>query len=563
MSDRPVSRLSREDDSAANACADRTGSGRWHCFVAPLVITMVGLILYLPGLTWGLPGTASWSQDTIAGLRTLGVVEGWPAQWKGRYPPLHYLILAAAYEPVQWHWQRTGQRVIDDDTGEVRLLPPHAPKIGLLILIARSITVVMAIAAGLGLWAATRRLTQDDTAALLAAMTLMLGAAFTYFAHLGNVDIPSMCWFAWSLYFYARALHSRKWHDCALLGLFGSLAFSTKDAIVGMYPGMAVVLLVNETNRFRKDAPLLRALFSALWQSKWLIGLAMFILPYLIFNGVFANLDPYLTRMKYWLGITPGTLHTRQYRYPDQLRLLLATFWYAAGAVGWPMLLAMVASVLYALRRYGRTALIVLIPVVGYYVVVVAQIGFVYSRFLFAPIAMTCILVGLAGAALVRRREWPMAVRFGIPCMILLPSLGYTVAINAEMLTDSRYAVETWFREHVTPPSQVGAFSKPQYLPRLSNLGYDTRGAVMAHESFDQSQPEYLILTSYNYVDFDADQRACMKDLLAGRLGYSPVVTFKGRYLSTGSSWLSLAGWGAPTPGKISPTITILRRTVP
>lgn len=82
----------------------------------------------------------------------------------------------------------------------------------------------------------------------------------------------------------------------------------------------------------------------------------------------------------------------------------------------------------------------------------------------------------------------------------------------------------------------------------------------MARESFEQPQPEYLVLTNYNYEDFDTAAQACMRDLLAGRLGYRPIAAFHGRFLGTGSSWLSLAGWGAPVPGKISPTVTVLRR---
>lgn len=526
----------------------------------PLLILVLGLSLYLPGLRWGLPATTSWSQDTIAGSRTLGAVDGWPDRWRGRYPPLHYLILSTAYETVLSHWDRTGQRVADEQTGKFTLRPPHPPKVGLLILMARCVSVGMAIATALGIWAAARLLTHDDTAALLAAITFMIGAAFTYFAHLGNVDIPSMCWFAWSVYFYARVLQSHKWYDCALLGLFGSLAISTKDAVAGMYPGMAVVLLAVEIGRLTRDRPPSRAVVSALFQPKWLIGLLAFALPYLILNVVFVDPDPYLTRMKYWMGITPDTIHSLQHRYPDQLRLLLATIWYTAGAVGWPMLLAMFASVIYVFRRHRRIALSLLIPAVGYYLVVIAQIDFVYSRFLFAPLAVVCVLVGLAGADLIRRRAAPTFVRFGIPCIILLLSLGYTAAIDAEMVTDSRYQAEAWFRDHVTPPSSVGAFSKPQYLPRFSDLDYATYSVVMARESFDQPQPEYLILTSYNYEDFDDEQKACVRDLLAGRLGYHAVQNFRGRYLGTGSSWLSLAGWGAPTPGKISPTVTILER---
>jgi hypothetical protein len=551
----------RQHDSSGEPATSLSGVDRRRPLVAPLVIALIGLALYLPGLTWGLPGTASWSQDTIAGMRTLGAVRDWPAEWRGFYPPLHYLVLAGVYRPVLWHWERTGQQVTNKETGAIELQPPFAPKIGLLILLARCLSVGMAIATGWGLWAAARRLTQDGTAALLAAVTMMIGAAFTYFAHLGNVDIPAMCWFAWSVYFYVRALESSRWQDCALLGLFGSLAASTKDAMAGMYPGMALVLLVAEVNRHRAGAPVFRALLSALWQPRWLAGLAAFIVPYLVLNGVPFDPGPYLTRMEYLLGITPDTAHARMYRYPDQLRLLLATAWYAAGAIGWLMLLAMFASILYALRWRTCVALVALTPAVGYYLIIIARIDFVYSRYLFAPIAMASIVVGAAGAALLRRRDWPVVVRLGVPVAVLLPTLGYALSMNAEMLTDSRYEAEAWFRANVERPSQVGAFSKPQYLPRLNESGYATYGVVMARESFERPQPEYLILTSYNYEDFDADQTACMKDLLAGRLAYEPVVSFTGRHLGSGSSWLSLAGWGAPTPGKISPKLTILRRS--
>jgi hypothetical protein len=131
------------------------------------------------------------------------------------------------------------------------------------------------------------------------------------------------------------------------------------------------------------------------------------------------------------------------------------------------------------------------------------------------------------------------------------------------MLTDSRYAAEKWFLANVPRSATVGAFSHPQYLPRIHEQGYTTYQVEMNRESFDRPQPEYLLLTSYNYEDFNEAERACLGDLLAGRLGYTPVAAFAGRFLGTGSNWLSLAGWGTPTPGKISPTITILHRVVP
>lgn len=532
----------------------------WRHSTGAVVIVVLGLALYLPGLRWGLPGTKSWSQDTIAGVRTLGAVAGWPAQWHGRYAPLHYLILRGAYEPVLRYWGRTGAWVTDPESGKVRVAEPHAPKIGLLILIARVISVLMAIGTGLGLWMATRLLTGCDLAAVLAAVTFMIGAAFTYFAHLGNVDVPAMCWFAWSVYFLTRLLRSLRWSDALLLGLFGSLAISTKDALAGMYPGMAVVILAAEIQRRRRESTLLRSWGRALLQPKWLAGILVFALPYLLLYGVFSDPDSYLARMKYWLDPAADTLHARQHRYPNQLRLLLATAYYAAGAIGWPMLVAATASVVHALHRHTRIALVALVPGISYYMFIISQIDFVYSRFLFAPISMVCILVGLAGAALWRYRGWSKRARFVVLGAVLLPSAGYALAISAEMTADSRYRAEAWFLENVPSNSTVGGFSDPQYLPRLEDSGYATSRVEMARESFDRPQPEYLIVTSYNYEDSNEAQRACLVQLLSGELGYKPVVTFRGRYLGTGSSWISIAGWGAPIPGKISPTITLLRR---
>ena len=531
--------------------------------LAPFAILVLGLVLYLPGLGWGLPATVSWSQDTIAGGRTLGAVEDWPERWNGRYPPLHYLILAATYQPLLLHWDNTGERVADP-TGEGMVLrPPHAPKISRLILIARAVSVVMAIAAGIGLWAATRLFTGDDLAALLAAVTLMIGAAYTYFAHLGNVDIPSMCWFAWSVYFFARLLRSRAWIDVLLLGLFGSLAISTKDALAGVYPGMALVLLAFETRSRMGECGFGKALIRALLQPKWVVGLAAFLLPYLLLYGTLTDPEAYIARMKYWLTPPADTLHAQQHRYANQLSLLWATIYYAAGAVGWPMLAAMGGAVIYAARKHGYLALTVLVPAVTYYIIVIAQIHFVYSRFLFPVIALVAILTGVSGAALWRRRSWPAPIRIGVPSIVILFSLGYTLAINAELITDSRYQAERWFLDNVPTSTGIGAFAHPQYLPRLTELGYPTYRVSMARVSFDQPQPEYLVLSSYNYTDFDAREHDCRRALVAGELGYSPVVTFRGRFLGTGSSWLSLAGWGAPIPGKISPTTIILRRECP
>jgi hypothetical protein len=201
--------------------------------------------------------------------------------------------------------------------------------------------------------------------------------------------------------------------------------------------------------------------------------------------------------------------------------------------------------------------------VVTYYLIIIVPQGFVYSRFLFPPLAMLAVLVGVAGHNLLRTAAIPMQARLAAVTLVAALTLGYAVAVDAEMLTDSRYRVEQWFKKNVPADSSVGAFSKPQYLPRLPELGYATYGVEMSREALARPQPDYLVLTSYHYQDFDDAQRSCMQALVRGEFDYEPAITFRGRYLGTGSSWLSLAGWGAPVPGQISPTITIMKRKTP
>ncbi len=542
-------------------------------FVTPLGLLAIGLALYVPGLNWGLPATVSWSQDTIAGMRTIGPMEQWPEVWRGRYPPGHYMILRAVYQPTLSRWDASGERFVDPVSGNRVLAPPHREKIGELFLLARLVSLVMALAAVIGVWASARELIRDELGTAIAAIAFMSGAGFTYFARLGNVDAPSICWFAWSLFFYARALRSRRMLNAAMLGLLGSFAISTKDSLAGMYPGMAIVLLVLEIKHFRdnRDAPSTRVIdnpaIKALLQPRWLVGILFFVVPYLVINGAFANWDGYVTRMTYWLSPPATSLHAQQYHHLTQLHLLWASVRYSATATGWPMVAGLIASMFYILKRHRALAAVVLPPVIGYYLIVIAPQGFVYERFLFPILAVICIPGGLVASALLRMRRIHPALRITIVSAAIIPSLAYTMALNVEIMNDTRYDAEDWILEKVSTNTSIGALVndldrpfKPQYLPRIHHMGYTTFPIIAQTEVFETPQPELLLLSQYDHEDFDEDQLACVDHLFAGRLGYEVVAQFNAKQLGTGRSWLAVAGWLAPTPGKISPTITIFKR---
>ncbi len=532
---------------------------RW--WICALMLIVLGAMLYLPGIQWGLPAVGSWSQDTIAGMRTLVALESDPQHFRGRYPPLHYRINAALYRPWFAHWDASGQLVRHPQTGMRIPAEPLAPKVGVLILASRLLSMVMAIGAGIATFFAACRLTGDSAVGLCAAAVLMVGADFTYFARLGNVDVPSVFWIALSFYFFVRASEAGRVVDCGLLGLFAALAICTKDSAAGVYPGMAIVLIVrsvinwhDESDQVQKWA-LLKKRFIG-----WTVGLVVFAVLYLWINGIFTDYATYAVRLGYWFDDSADTQHAEQYRYTSPLALLMATLWYAASATGWPMLALMLASAVYVVARHRMLALITLLPAFSYYMFVIQQMNFVYGRFLFPIFVLIAPLVGRAIVDLAKNARLPLAARVAVPLIVFPLSLGYVTVVNLEMMTDSRYRAEAWFEENVSTDTSVGVFAKPQYLPRIAEMGYAGYGVEMTREAFDRPQPDVLVLSSYNYIDFDEEQQAVLSDLLAGKLGYEQVITFEGRYLGTGRHWLGLAGWSTDAIGKISPTLTVLQR---
>lgn len=544
---------------------------------------MLGAALYVPGLNWGQPALVSWSQDSIAGPRTLGAMETWPHHWMGRYPPLHYMVLAGAYQPVLQHWREIGEMTIDPQSGKQRWSPPHAPKVGLLLLIAGAVSAAMGIGTGLVLFFAVLRTTGGNAAAsLLAATAFMSGAAFTYFAHLGNVDVPSVFWFSISLLFYVRLWESngepsvesgpsefvsprRPFLDAVWLGCFAALTVCTKDGWIAMYPGMAVALLLDRWNdahkRGRTPAAALR---SALLQPRWLAGLASFAVVFLLINAIPWNATAYTDRLRGWLSPTAQDWVSHETRL-DSLSLAMETIRQAACAVGWPMLCALLVSAIWVMVRRARLALLLFLPIVIYYLIVIERVDFVYERFLFAPLMLLCVAGGLACTAMLHSPRLASGFKFGVIMVIFVPTLAYAWSVNLEMVHDSRYAAEDWFRKHAPADAAIGALTddlqrfSPQYLPRLHEQGFATYPVLCRVEEFDRPQPEFLVLSSFDHQDFGTAGRDCAKELMDGLHGYKPVAVLRPAYLGTARSWLGLAGWMAPAPGKISPQVTIFQ----
>ncbi|GIK16813.1 MAG: hypothetical protein BroJett003_17770 [Planctomycetota bacterium] len=530
------------------------------------VLTAFACLVYLPGIGWGLPAFNSWSQDTIAGPNRTFVVDGWPQDWRGRYPPLHYLLNAGLYRTIEAVWTWRGLMTIDPATGAKVLAPPQADRIGLLILASRVLTFLMAVGTGWALRCAALRTTGDRFTALVAALTFCAGVDFAYFARLGNVDVPSMFWFAWSVVAYLRAIERLSAGRCAALGLLTAAAVGTKDGVAGAYPGMALMLLIETARTARSTSPLSRSgwgtvIASVLMRPVWLAGLASFVLPWLFINGAFHNWERFVARLEYWFDASADTLHAQQTRYDNPLTLALVSLRYAGGAVGWPLLATMLATVVAALCRGPRRAAILLVPACSYYLLTIqGALGFSYSRFLFPMLALAAVAGAGEIVAALRHPRRDRALTAVAALLVVIPTAVLLTALNLEMRGDSRYAAETWLAQHVPASARVGVFGKPQYLPRAVELGYRVDEIEMTPKSIAASDCDVLILSSFETQGYDGPQRDVLASLSEGMLGYREVARFEGRGYLAPRSWWRVAAWGTEPTGKISPTIRFLIR---
>lgn len=555
-----------DDALLITGCANDTAGDRDHgslpgsrrrVAIGCAVLIVVSLKLCTSGIDWGMPAAVSWAPDTIAGSRTLYTIGHGPTDWPTHYPPLHFYINRLAYWPVLDYWKTVGECSVDSHTGSVSLAPPITEKLSLLVIISRGITVLMSVASVLILAAVATTLFADRTTGFFAGMTLATCAEWVYFSHLGTLDVPHMFWFTLSLYGYVRAWQTDNWRHYILLGLCTALAVSTKDAVAGMYVGVALVLAVSRVARAsRSGASITKALYAAV-HPKMLCGLAACLLPYAVIHGLLIDPRTYIARLDYYLT-GPGTSDVNQ-SYGGPMWLAREAMMVSLKAFGWPGFAAIVCSVCHGLWKWRLKTLILIAPIATYYLTVCSYTGIVFARTLFPAYICLAILVGRSCRGFLTWSRVPIAWRIGGLCALFIGSMGYSTAVDMELTHDTRYRAEEWLNNHVEPTEPIGVFSHPQYLPRFTLGIHRAIPLEMTPETFTRKRPTYLVLSSFNYDDYNDARKECMADLRSGVLGYSPVATFSKQYLPPARSWLAVVGWGTRGAGKASPDIIILK----
>ena len=549
---------------------------------AALLFLILGTgLLNTAGIDWGLPNMSSWNSDSIAGMKTVQML---PRLWKSwrmadaqgrvllnregkpiveRYPRGHFLITGTLYKPLVARWQQdpVGQ-YRDRRTGQMVAVWHSPERVSILIMLSRIVTVLMAVGAVLGVFATVRVLCRDTLAGLLAAMVLMFCAEFTYFSHLGNLDTPVTFWFIWTAYWTVRAMQEGRWRYFVLLGLFGGMTVCTKDPSLGHLGGLALFLIGSAIyGRYRKERSMV-SLLKVLIEGRLWVALLCFAVVFILMNDVLTDREAFRGRMDHWLEVKDAYKGSGSWQ--KQWGLFKAAVHCFRWDCGVWMFAALVGSFGYCLWKHRVKALWALAPFVLFHLTITTGAWQVQPRYHIPSLAVAAVLMGLAGSDLLRARRLPAVIRVTPLVLVFVLEALFAVAIDAEMMNESRYRAEDWIRANLDKNrDQITFISPSTYMPRSLYEGYKVvyNFENMTTAKSLQHRPKLIALSDMWYMDRLHFDQGFRKKLLSEQLGYRRCAEFGPRYTPPAAKGVFyLATLTTRVRKVISPTVLFMER---
>lgn len=397
-------------------------------------------VIYLAGIWWGVPWL--WAPDELGPDIIFGAIDArFAGGWFDKYPPMQYYLGAVAYLPFV-----AAQRL-----GLIQLT--SFPVQVVLVIVLRLLTVMMSVAAVGAIY-----LTASDLYGRRGATAAALLAGFTpvvvFYSKVGNVDMPSLCWFAWALRYYVAFVRTGERRTLIWFALMGVTAIATKDQTAGFF----VLPAVHVAWRAIRGGEA-RALVTAS---------ALAIATFALEMNIPLNFRGFVDHVKMILGDASQPFRFAGSTWVRQTLVAKLTIIELAWSMTWAGFLAGLIGVM--VETWRRRFLWLLLPVLSYYLFFLVIAGYVYDRFLIGIAFVLAIFAGgwidglLRGGAPAGR--WRAAGAVAGAAFILWSG----ISMDLMMILDSRYEAARWMAGHRTG-GRVALVGFPPYLPYI-------RGAV-------------------------------------------------------------------------------------
>jgi len=372
-------------------------------------------------------------------------------------------------------------------------------------------------------------------AALMATLVAVSMPIFVYYGRVANVDMPYVMWYALALYAYAAILArgpSVRRYVC--LGAAAALSVGTKDQAWAFFPLIALHLAWQAWAS--TAGPAARRLVATLSDRFLWTGAAAFVLAFAAIQNLLFNADGFRDHVALISGERTENYRMFARSLQGQLGLLQTTLIQVPWCLGWPALAAAIGGGWIAIRRRDvPTLAVVLLPILSWYVCLVAVIGYQYDRFFLGVCLGLAILAGIGLDWIVESLR-PRALGLAFASAVLIVGVLSGASVPVLMHAESRYVVEGWLSEHARPGTVVAFTGRQEYLPRLAAFQ-----AVQVPATADRlaALKPAVLVTNWQFslrARHNPSAWAFYEALEDGRLGYR-------RVLRVRSAPWTLLGW--------------------
>lgn len=481
-----------------------------------LAVLALALFLDVVAINWGLPSHRGWAPDEIVPEYVLdALAHRFANGWFDIYPLTQYVLLSAANLPVM-----AVARLASIPEG-------HLGQLAAFFIVNRLVSVAFGVGTLVVVYLCGRELF-DRRAGVAAALIVALMPPWVYYSKLANVDVPYLFWLLLSMYFFLRLARTRHRRDLYLLAATAALSVATKDQAYAFYvlPGVAVALII-----FRRPVPEAGSRRTEVWR-----GVGETAAAAAIAAGVFAlghnlllNWQGFVAHVRFITGPASDYRHFAA-TMGGNLEMLWEALRQIRWSLGWPAVILGVAGLVGELARgFRRRSLLLLLPVVSYYVFLIAIVGYLFDRFLLGACLVLAVYGGRLAAQLTasgRPFRKPVSVALGFAVAFALIK---AASVDALMINDSRYATEQWLKAHVRPGQVLASVGRWEGLPRPEIVGSVLLKA--GTEELQRVRPDYLVINREYLCRFDPGrpERVLFQALADSRLGYERVFRTKTR----------------------------------
>lgn len=440
------------------------------------LVLLAAAILFTAGSWWGEPAFVDWAPDEISPNDVLDAVRmRFVGGWASIYPPLQFALLAVFDAPF-FFTGAIGLPSVDD----VRVR-------GMVVVVNRLVSSAMAIGILFFIYRVAAEQWRPRTGIAAAAFAAGI-LPLAYYAKTSNVDVPYHFSLALALVFAMRAVRRGAPSDYYGFTIAGMAAVCTKDQAYGylVLPALAIAWRAFVPRRDRSDLePRPRTVLT-------MAGIV--IASVLVFHLAALNPAGFVEHFRLITG--PASQPFRTYAATLEGHALMArdAIWQLGPMLSWPVFAIAAGAVGWAAWRRERALLILLLPVVSYYLTFIAVIGYQYDRFFIGVALILCIFAGWAVDRIVPAGGPSRSAMLAAVSAVLAFAVWRVASLDALMIRDSRYAAEAWLRDNVGPGKTVAATGMSHYLPRHVMVGWDPIPA--SRESLRERTPDYIVLSA-------------------------------------------------------------------